>query len=287
MKLEDIIKRSTRALQPAATTVPIGTLYFVTDESIIERSNGTIWQSYSGAAASGITELTGDITAGPGSGSQAASIAANAVGTTEIANDSVTFAKMQNITDIRLLGRAGSGGDVEEISVGSGLTLAAGVLTGGAGGASDWDTEVIKPSDQTVSDATFVDDTALQLAVLAAEVWFIEFLILYSGTSATADYRSQLVVSAGNMTGFVTQQGISTAEAGVTTTVAGIAAASVLPGSVGTDAASGIRPLIQRVFVRFSANGTFKYQFAQSTLTGSNSVKTCQGSILRARKVSP
>lgn len=285
MRLEDIVLRGTRALQPLATAVPIGTQYHVTDESVTERSNGTTWQSYSGAAASGITQLTGAVTAGPGSGSQTATIANDAVTTAKIINDAVTYAKIQNVTDARLLGRsAGLAGDAQEITVGSGLTLAAGALTA-PGGASDWGTTVVKSGDQTVSDNVFVDDTELQLAVIAAEAWFIEFLILYSGTSATADYRSQLIVSAGNMTGFVTQQGISSADAGVTTTVAMIAATSVLPGTVGTDAVSGIRTLIQRAFIRFSANGTFKYQFAQSTLTGSNSVKTYLGSILRAKKI--
>lgn len=46
-KTRGIIRRGTRALQPAATTVLTGTLYFVTDELIIERSNGTTWDSYS------------------------------------------------------------------------------------------------------------------------------------------------------------------------------------------------------------------------------------------------
>ena len=56
----------------------------------------------------GITQLTGDVTAGPGSGSQAATIAA----------DSVTYAKMQNVsaTD-KVLGRSSVGaGDPEEIT---------------------------------------------------------------------------------------------------------------------------------------------------------------------------
>lgn len=54
-----------------------------------------------------------------------------------IANDAVTFAKFQNITDVRLLGRsAGSSGDMQEITIGAGLSLAAGELsaTGGGGG---------------------------------------------------------------------------------------------------------------------------------------------------------
>src|SRR5690348_3327519 len=39
----------------------------------------------SAAPSSGITQLTGDITAGPGSGSQAATVAGNAVGNAKLA----------------------------------------------------------------------------------------------------------------------------------------------------------------------------------------------------------
>jgi hypothetical protein len=49
MNLEDVIQRGTRAEQPDATTVAIATLYFVTDEQIIEQSDGSVWNSYSGA----------------------------------------------------------------------------------------------------------------------------------------------------------------------------------------------------------------------------------------------
>lgn len=51
------------------------------------------------------------------------------VATGQIADDAVTYAKIQNVTDARLLGRsAGGAGDVQEITVGSPLTLAAGAL---------------------------------------------------------------------------------------------------------------------------------------------------------------
>lgn len=70
--------------------------------------------------------LTGDVT-GSGTGSFAATIA----------NDAVTFAKMQNITTNRLLGRSTAGpGDTEEISIGSGLQLSGGTLSSTAGGGS-------------------------------------------------------------------------------------------------------------------------------------------------------
>jgi hypothetical protein len=48
-----IHQRGSRASQPAATTVTVGTLYFVTDESVTERSTGSAWESYSGPAGGG------------------------------------------------------------------------------------------------------------------------------------------------------------------------------------------------------------------------------------------
>jgi hypothetical protein len=44
---EECVQRGTRALQPLAIDVTEGTLYFVTDENITERSNGAVWQNYS------------------------------------------------------------------------------------------------------------------------------------------------------------------------------------------------------------------------------------------------
>jgi len=70
------------------------------------------WGAFGGSGSGGITQLTGDVTAGPGSGSQAATIA----------NDAVTFAKMQDINTDRLLGRdTASSGIVEELQVANGI----------------------------------------------------------------------------------------------------------------------------------------------------------------------
>lgn len=52
----------------------------------------------------------------------------------------VTYAKIQNVQDARILGRsAGSAGSAQEISVGSGLSLSGGVLSATAGGVTDGD----------------------------------------------------------------------------------------------------------------------------------------------------
>lgn len=75
------------------------------------------------ATGSYITALTGEVTAA-GPGSAAATIANDAVTTAKIANDQVTYAKIQNVTDERVLGRQGGGaGDVEELSLGPGLSF--------------------------------------------------------------------------------------------------------------------------------------------------------------------
>lgn len=44
--LTNLTLRGTRANQPAATKVYVGTLYYVTDENKIERSSGTAWELY-------------------------------------------------------------------------------------------------------------------------------------------------------------------------------------------------------------------------------------------------
>ena len=54
MKLEDVILTpGTRAAQPNAADVPRGTLYYVTDEDRLERSNGTTWDEYAAPPGGG------------------------------------------------------------------------------------------------------------------------------------------------------------------------------------------------------------------------------------------
>jgi hypothetical protein len=46
-RLQDVILRDTRANQPLATDVAPGTLYYVTDENVTERSSGAAWEDFS------------------------------------------------------------------------------------------------------------------------------------------------------------------------------------------------------------------------------------------------
>lgn len=132
--LSSVIQRGTRAAQPAASAVSTGTLYFVTDEGLVERSSGSAWQTFSGSGSGTVTttgtpasgnlakfsgatsivngDLSGDVTT---SGTLAATIA----------NDAVSYAKMQNVSAAsKLIGRGDSGsGDPQEITLGTGLSM--------------------------------------------------------------------------------------------------------------------------------------------------------------------
>ncbi|HXA85756.1 MAG TPA: hypothetical protein VNZ47_11805 [Candidatus Dormibacteraeota bacterium] len=74
----------------------------------------------------GITQLTGAVTAGPGSGSQAATIP----------NASLTYAKIQNVGASKLLGNpTGAPAAPSEITLGSNLSLAGSTLNAAGGGS--------------------------------------------------------------------------------------------------------------------------------------------------------
>ncbi len=177
MNLSDAILRSTRALQPAATSVGAGTLYFVTDELITERSDGAVWQSYSGSGSAGITALTGDVTA-TGPGSVAATIANDAVITAKILNANVTLAKIVDISAAsKLLGRGDSGlGVPEEITLGTGLAMIGTTLSSsGGGGATAFTGLTDVPSSYT--------GQASKVVSVKADVSGLEFTTPSGGTS--------------------------------------------------------------------------------------------------------
>ena len=78
-----------------------------------------------------VDTATIDLTYTDATPSITAAVVAGSIGTTQLGNDQVTYAKLQNVTDARLLGRsAGSAGDAQELTVAGQLTLSGGVLTG-------------------------------------------------------------------------------------------------------------------------------------------------------------
>ena len=101
-------------------SVPLPSLYAQADQTIV--GNG------SAASASPVALTTTDLVLT----ATTVNIKAAAVTTAKIADSNVTYAKIQDVSnDNRLLGRAGGGVNVAELTVGSGLTLSGGALTNG------------------------------------------------------------------------------------------------------------------------------------------------------------
>jgi hypothetical protein len=94
-----------------------------TDGTITIGSSNLTWAQVSGGSSQSADESTLHLAG------SVYSIKAGGVGTSELANSGVTLAKIANIATSRLLGRTtASAGVVEELTVGPGLSLAAGVL---------------------------------------------------------------------------------------------------------------------------------------------------------------
>lgn len=58
MQLKDVILRGTASSQPAASSEPVGVLYYQTDTGILQRNNGTSWDVYAGGGV-----VTGQVSA--------------------------------------------------------------------------------------------------------------------------------------------------------------------------------------------------------------------------------
>lgn len=141
MKLEDVILApDTLANQPAANSVPVGTLYTITDSSPAnqtQRSNGATWDDYApSTGGSGTVTNTGTLTSGKAIvGNGGVDVTVSSLTAQFVGSSSGTQAAA-SMTTARLLGRTtASSGAVEEITVGTGLSLSAGALT--ATGGSD------------------------------------------------------------------------------------------------------------------------------------------------------
>lgn len=134
--------------------------------------NGTVWTIDAGAVIE-------------------ADIANNAVSTNKIANDAVTYAKIQNVsTASRLLGRASAGaGDIEEITIGSGLSLTGTTLSASGGGGSTGAPDIVRTktvNEVVVNSSTLQNDDELRIisGIPATGHYYFELnLLVHAGGS--------------------------------------------------------------------------------------------------------
>ena len=360
-RLQDVIQRGTRAAQPAATAVAIATLYYVTDEFLVERSTGSAWESYSATTTqfdedaqdavgtiltdtdtidftytdatpaitadvkdgsityakiqdvSATDKLLGRSTAGAGDVEEIACTAAGraiiddasagdqrttlglgalatlaTVGSTQIDNDAVTYAKIQNVSAAsKLLGRgsAAGAGDTEEITLGTGLTMT-GTTLAAAGADSEWTETDTQAADQDVTNSTtLVDATSLSIAVVANEVWLIEVLLLYSGDNGSNDFKFGFAVSAGTMTGVHQCLGLGSTDvvADQTSSGAGATTGALNLGVSGTITTPRVA-IIKGMYL-VSSNSNLTFQFAQLVAAPATSVRVLAGTIMRGKRV--
>lgn len=156
-----------------------------------------------------------------------------------------------------------------------------------------WTSETRKTADQTVTNSdTLTDDTELQRSVLMDERYLFELDIVYSGDSTAADFKAALAASAGTMEGFYSYIGraavASTVEASQLLAAAvALLEVPVAGQSFGTGAAhTDVKVAQVTGMLVFSADCTFKFQFAQNVATALKSVKVLRGSRLRMKKLS-
>ena len=153
-------------------SVPLTSLYAQADQTIV--GNGA------GSSASPVALTTTDLLLT----ATTVNINTNGVTTAKIADSNVTYAKIQNVADARLLGRSqGAAGVVQELTVGSNLTLSTGVLNALRPAVAL--TTVLAPSGYDVPDtrATPQEITALTTSITtqtATSKVLVTFNISYS-----------------------------------------------------------------------------------------------------------
>jgi hypothetical protein len=219
-------------------------------------TNGSGTLSWATAGGGGVSDGDkGDITV---SGSGA---------TWTVDNDAVTYAKIQNVSAAsKLLGRGDSGsGDVQEITLGTGLTMTGTTLAAsGGGGALGAPTAVVtKTADETVTNSTTLQaDDHLTYAFTSGKNYYIELRLLSSRTN-TSNAPAIKYAFDGNSNGYIA----TTLADGTSNTSSNVNTNGGVP-----------RSLPIQITLIMTANYTGTFLFAQNTLQSGTGITVHKGS---------
>ena len=186
-----------------------------------------------------------------------------------IDNDAVTYAKMQNVSAAsRLLGRgsASGSGDVQELTIGSGLTLT-GTELSASGGLGAPVAVVTKTADETItSSTTLQDDDHLTYTLDANKHYYIELILLWSRSNASAGVDTASLGMSGSSAGILRR--VSNSTVILTDGTSSLTGGSTFM-SIGTT--SNVFPDNAIATFRTSASTAIRFRWAQvsSSATGS------------------
>lgn len=197
-------------------------------------SSSASWSGQIGEAGNGIIELTGDVEAGPGTGSQVATIAPSAV----------DYSKIQDVSAARrLLGRGESGGAVvREIDLGTNLEWDGDTINAVGGGASSYNSALASPPSSPSSGDLWLPSDAPLLsrydASVSPAVWERHGPIFKcqdptaAGLSTWVNQGTSAVASGNGLVKLTGQRSGSTATVAVRARVAGFSGNLTLTAGV-------------------------------------------------------
>ena len=166
-----------------------------------------------------------------------------------------------------------------------GATGAVGAI--GPAGPTNWDINISKSADQTVTNnATLQNDTELKFNVAAGEVWYVQLLLVYSGNDNNGDFKCNFTFPSSS--GWYSFIGWNLPSNGIqVNTGTRLAAVATLPADIGmgTSAANEPRSLKVTMMLRPTAAGTVQFQFANNLAGAGRTSTTRAGALLRARKL--
>lgn len=250
-----LIRRGTRGAQPAASAVSVGTLYFVTDELVTERSNGTSWEGFSDAG-SGSAPTTAQYWTGASDATLSAEKNLGALGTGLVINTS-------GVPSIYAGASATTGSYVTAID-------ASGATTKSNLGISRY---VVKASDESVtSSTTMQDDDDLSFTVSSGETWEVEF-VLFVNAATGGDIKAQVVTPASS----TVKLGLDAVLFSTGTTFGDVDRFSASSGSEPNayqGAGGGASDNMMRLqgLVTTTNSGTIKLQWAQNASSGTATI---------------
>lgn len=181
--LPGVLLTGDHASRPAANTVSSGTLYACSTHSLIYQSDASSWSTWADLTAVGSAPNPTTIELGHASDTTLARVSAGVVsieGTNIVKAGAVTTSGLTQAT-AKMLGRStASTGAIEEITVGTGLSLAAGTLSA-TGSAGNWTrlADVTHGSDTASFDFTSISGSYKHLMII---------LLGRSTAASTADW---------------------------------------------------------------------------------------------------